>query len=52
MRGVEQEQSLISILTSPLEGERSCRGVKGSMQSSAIPRILINPEQKLSENVG
>lgn len=43
IRGGEQEQSLISILTLPLDGERSCRGDKGPMQSSAMPGILIHP---------
>lgn len=43
IRGGEQEQSLISILTLPFDGECSCRGDKGPMQSSAMPRILINP---------
>lgn len=43
IRGGEQEQSLISILTLPFDGECSCRGDKRPMQSSAMPRILINP---------
>lgn len=42
IRGGEQEQSLISILTLPLDTERNCHGDKVPVQSSAMPRILIN----------
>lgn len=42
IRGGEQEQSVISVLTLPLEG-RSCCCDKGLVQSNAMRRILIHP---------